>query len=208
MTSTLPNPRGGTFTPAPEGSHPAACYRVIDLGTQEVNYKGVVSKKRQLLITWELFSEEPMPDGRPFTIGRKYTWSTHEKSGLRKDLEMWRGKKFSESDFGPGGFDIRRVIGQPCLITVTHSERDGNMLSNVAAVTKLPKAMTVGGPTNKTCFVWLDKDDFDQVAFDTLSDRLKDTIKASPEYRALTNGGTPVTEQFDAGHDPDDEIPF
>lgn len=208
MPTTLPSPKGGSFSPAPEGSHAAACCRIVDLGTQDTSYKGVAGRKRQLIISWELFTEERMADGRPFSIGRKYTWSTHEKSGLRKDLEMWRGKKFAESDFGPGGFDIRKILGQPCLISVAHGEYNGNVTSNVAGVTKLPRGMTVGGPSNPEVFLWLDPDDFDRKVFDSLSDKLKEIIGLSPEYKAIITGKPVAHEELHQGVDPNDDIPF
>ena len=205
---TLPNPKNGNFTPAPEGSHPAACYRIIDLGTQETTYKGVTSHKHQLIVSWELFTDEKMPDGRPFTIGKKYSWSTHEKSTLRKDLEMWRGKKFQDTDFGPGGFSIEKILGQPCLIAVQHGEYNGNVTSSVVAITKLPKGMPVNGPTNEILFVWLDKEEFSQAAFDKLSDKLKETIQKSPEYKAMISGNPVAIESLHQGVDPSDEIPL
>ena len=36
-----------------------------------------------------------MPDGKPFLVRRRYTASLHEKSALRKDLESWRGRAFT-----------------------------------------------------------------------------------------------------------------
>jgi hypothetical protein len=161
-----------------------------------------------VMFSWELFTEERMQDGRPFTISRKYSWSMHEKSGLRKALEDWRGKKFVEADFGPGGFDIRKVLGQPCLLQVKHEEYNGNLTSNVGGILKLPKGMTVGGPSNDTLFVWLDVEDFDEAAFNKLSDRVKETIQKSPEYKALKSGVPADLSGYHAGVDPDDVVPF
>jgi hypothetical protein len=190
------------------GSHVAICNRVVDLGTQELNFQGQVSRKRQILITWELQSEEKMSDGRPFTIGKKYTWSMHEKSGLRKDLQTWRGVAFKDSDFGPGGFDIRKIVGQPCLLGVVHKEKPDGVRSEINGVMKLPKGTHVEPIVNVPTFVWLDKADFSQPDFDRLSDKLKATVMQSPEYRALTTGSPVEAEQLNAGHDPDDDLPF
>jgi hypothetical protein len=208
MASYLPNPGQNSFAPAPVGSHVAICCRVVDLGTQEVNYQGQLSKKRQILVTWELQSEERMTDGRPFTVGKKYTWSMHEKSGLRRDLQTWRGVAFKETDFGPGGFDIRKIVGQPCLISITHKEKPDGVRSEVAGVMKLPKGTHVEPIVNPPTFVWLDKDDFSPPDFDRLSDKLKATVMQSPEYRAMKSGSSVTTEMLDAGHDPVDDLPF
>lgn len=208
MASTLPNPGQNTFAPAPMGSHIAICNRVVDLGTQEVNFQGQISKKRQILITWELQSDEKMSDGRPFTIGKKYTWSMHEKSGLRKDLQSWHGVAFKETDFGPGGFDIRKIVGQPCLLSVIHKEKPDGVRSEINGVMKLPKGAHVEPIVNPPTFVWLDKDDFSQPDFDRLSEKLKATVSQSPEYHALKNGASVEAGQLDAGHNPDEDLPF
>lgn len=205
---TLIKPNESNFQPPPDGPQPAACYRIIDLGTQDGQYQGKPNRKRQLLITWELFCEERMTDGRPFSIGKKYTWSMSEKAALRKDLEMWRGAAFKDSDFGANGFQLQSILGKPCLLTIMHEHKNDNTYANVKGVSRLPKAMTVGGPENATVFVWLSPDEFDPKAFDRLSDGLKDTIRKSPEYKAITTGQPVEHTQLHAGVDPDDEIPF
>ena len=55
------------------------------------------------------FPTEQMSDGRPFTISKRYTWSTHEKATLRKDLEAWRGVKVVALVGGVGGALVRRA---------------------------------------------------------------------------------------------------
>jgi hypothetical protein len=132
----------------------------------------------------------------------------HEKSGLRRDLQTWRGVAFKETDFGPGGFDIRKIVGQPCLISITHKEKPDGVRSEVAGVMKLPKGTHVEPIVNPPTFVWLDKDDFSQPDFDRLSDKLKATVMQSPEYRAMKSGNSVTTEMLDAGHDPVDDLPF
>jgi hypothetical protein len=209
----LPKPNESTFLPPPAGTHSAACCRVIDLGTQDGQYKGKPKRARKLMITWELFTDERMNDGRPFTIGKKYTWSMSEKAALRKDLEMWRGRPLADSEMGEGGFEIKNILGAPCFLTVMHETSGDTTYANVAGVTKVPKGMTVGGPEGPTVYLWLSPDEFDPKVFDSLSEKMRDIIRASPEYKAIVNG-TPVNEAappddgFHAGHDPNDEIPF
>lgn len=200
------------FLPPPDGPQPAACFRVIDLGTQDTTYKGEAKRQHQILIGWEIFSEERMTDGRPFTIGRKYTLSTSEKANLRKDLESWRGKKFADAELGPGGtFQIESIIGKSCLLNIVHEERDGSVYANVKGISRLPKGMAVGAPENATAFVWLTPEDFDATAFDKLSDNLKEIIQKSPEYRAIISG-EPLPNGNGTTHarEPEfnDDIPF
>ena len=117
----MPKPNSDFVNP-PEGTHSARCWRVIDLGTQAEDFQGQIKYQGKILVSWELHCDERMDDGRLFTIGKKYTLSGHEKSNLRKDLESWRGKKFEDHEFGPGGFDIGKLIGVGCLLNLTQNE--------------------------------------------------------------------------------------
>ena len=122
----VPKNEGGDFQNVPAGTHPAICYRVIDLGTQEISWQGQVKHQHKILVSWEIADPEVrMEDGRPFSIGNRYTWSMNEKSRLRADLESWRGQAFTEIDLseGPGGFEIENILGKPCLLSVVHTTK-------------------------------------------------------------------------------------
>jgi hypothetical protein len=95
---------------------------VEDLGEVETQY----GKKRQIRLVWQLAAK--MEDGRPFTIGRRYGLSLHEKSALFKDLKSFAKKA------PPQKLTLDTLIGQPCQILVTHVERDGSTFANVQAV--------------------------------------------------------------------------
>lgn len=207
----LPKPtEGGDFTPVPEGTHPATCYRFIDLGTQAGEYMGAPKIARKVMLSWEITDPELLTEeGKPFTISSRYTWSMHEKASLRKMLEAWRGKKFEDSDFGEGGFDVRKLLGAGCLLSVVHTTKQDKTYSNISGVMKLPKGMTAVPPINPTVYFSLDA--FDRDVFGRLSEGLQNIIKASPEYQAI---GRPaqhpadyVAPQFE-GEPAGDDIPF
>ncbi len=81
-------------------------------------------------------------------IYKRYTLSLHENASLRKDLENWRGKKFTEEELQ--GFDLEKLLGVNALITVVHSQgADGKTYSNIAAVSKLMKGMAPLEAQNK-----------------------------------------------------------
>lgn len=213
---TLPKPNeGGSFTPPPAGTFPAICYRIVDLGTQDTTYKGTPKRAHKVLISWEIRDDDAVTvdsetgEKRPMSVHQQYTWSMHEKAALRKALESWRGKKFVESDFGPDGFDIRKLLGVPCYIGIVHDERDGNTYANISAISMLPKGVDPGTLHNERQFLWLDEGLFDEDLFHKLSEKLQDKIKASPEYRAIANGGGEHVGDADeiTGH-LDDPIPF
>ena len=119
-----------SFTPCPEGLHQAVCVDVVDLGLQ----KGVYGEKHKAEIRWqtELMNEDAQP-ARRFQLRKWYTISLHEKSNLRKDLECWRGRKFTEAELD--GFDLEKLLGANCQLQVIHNLSDeGKTYDNVQAI--------------------------------------------------------------------------
>lgn len=198
------------FEEPPEGSHAARCYRVVDLGTQEVEWEGKIKHQHKVLIGWELHCDERMQDGRPFSISKRYTLSSSDKGNFRKDLEAWRGKRFEDSDFGPGGFNIKNLINVPCLLSLARSEKGGKSYTNVVAIMKPPKGMEIPALENETVFLSLEKSDWNAEVFGKLSDGLKETIRKSPEFAELTPPDRPVADNARATSrdDLDSDIPF
>jgi hypothetical protein len=209
----VPKESGGDFQNVPAGTHPAICYRVIDLGTQEITWEGKIKHQRKILVSWEIADAElRMDDGRPFSIGNRYTWSMSDKARLRADLESWRGVAFTDRDLseGPGGFEIQNILGKPCLLSVVHTTKGGKTYANIKAVSKLPRGMAVSTRENPEVFLWLTREEFSQTAFDGLTDGLKAIIQASPEYKRLASGES-VTDDPPPSVERDqidDEIPF
>lgn len=205
----LPEPNGSNFVPPPAGSHIAICYRFIDYGTQQVEWKGTTKLQRKVLLSWELPNER-MEDGSPFTIARKYTWSMSEKSNLRHDLEAWRGKAFTADDFsGPTRFNIKNILGKACLLSIVHEEKDGSTYANLMGVSAVPKGMPIPPLTNEVVYLSLEKPLFDQNVFDKLSDKMKDTIRSSPEFKSIFDPLADETAPDEEGRVYEDEAaPF
>jgi hypothetical protein len=171
----------------------ARCIRLIDIGTQHGEYQGKATARKQVIIVWEL-PNELMEDGKPYVASKFYTASLGEKANLRKDLEAWRGRAFSDEDLA--GFDLRNILGKPCMLSVV--AKDGSdTKTKVGGVMAAPKGTTLPVATNDV-FAF-DVDEWDQELFDKLSDGIKKLIQASDEYRkravssAPENGG-PVGE--------------
>src|SRR5215469_1843604 len=133
---------GGNFTPAPAGTHAAVCVDVIDLGMIEVTYLGKTQRKHKIAIVWQI--DETLPDGKPFLVRRRYTCSLHDKATLRRDLESWRGRPFTDQELQ--SFDLETLLLVSCLINVIHETRNGSVYANVASVMRLPKGMTAPVP--------------------------------------------------------------
>ena len=213
----VPAPNDKDFELPPAGTHKAICYRVIDLGTQETTYQGTPKKQHKILVSWEL-PDEKMSDDRPFTISTRYTWSMSEKGNLRADLESWRGVPFTEKDFGPGGFDIKSIIGKGCLLTIVQETKNGKTYANIKSISKLMKGMDVPVATNEQIYLWLHPERWSADVFHKLSQSVQGSIMKSPEYQAIANGqDDAVVTDADAPQGrrssmkdqlADDDIPF
>lgn len=178
----MPQNNGSDFELPPEGTHLAVCYRVIDLGTQMIEWQGQKKPQHKILISWEL-PDEKMDDGRPFTIGQRYTLSSSEKARLRQDLEAWRGRPFTDHDFDPTNpdrFNIKKLLGAGCLLTIVHSEKQGKHYANIKSVARMMKGQVTPKPVNSV--VYFSLDDYQEPVFEGLTDGLKKVIMASPEW--------------------------
>lgn len=195
---------GGDYAAAPAGAHVARCYRVVDMGTQTVTFKGESKQSHQILISWEL-PTKLMDDGQPFSVQQRFTASLSEKAKLRAYLEAWRGRKFTENELA--GFDLQNIIGKPCMLNIVHVEKDGRTYANIASVMQVPDGMVVPPQVNESLFFTLGEG-FDANAFEKLSDGLKEKIKNSPEYERSAIQSESVTTP-DGGEDTlNDDIPF
>ncbi len=192
---------GGEFKSVENGTYVARCIKLIDLGTQHGEYQGKPVVKRQVLITWELpteLIEGGDYDGQPYAMSKFYTASTNEKSILRKDLESWRGRTFTDEEINC--FDITAIVGKACMISVVKNDKGKTKVSGVMA---LPKGMICPEQINPT--VVFDMDIFDKAVWDSLSDGIKKIIEQSDEYQVRHGHGVQIEEPppYDA-----DNIPF
>jgi hypothetical protein len=196
---------GKDFPKIPLGTHVARCIRVIDIGTQEGQWKGETTRAPKVVIGWEL-PLELIPDGeyqgQPFFISEFYTASLNEKAKLRGHLANWRGRDFTPEELG--GFDLAHILGKPCMLSVVMSETGKTKVGGVMA---LPKGMQVPPQVNPT--VHFSLADFNQAAFDGLTKGMKGKIIASPEYQRIVGAGkAPAAMPAGGVADLDDDIPF
>ncbi len=186
---------GNSTSQQPEpGTVNALCSRVIDMGTQTSAF----GKKRKVMLGWEI--SQLMDDGRPFLVIQSYTASIHPKSSLGKLLEGWRGKAFTDEE--RNGFNLENILGKSCLLSLV---QEGEYV-NVASVSPLVKGMQ---PLQLAgSLVHFDLDNYNEGVFAGLSEKIREKISATPEYKKAT--GQETHEQEDAGTPPsiDDDIPF
>lgn len=133
---------GSDFDPVPEGPHAAICDMFVDFGLQETTGKFAGKIQHKIYLRWQIpslrlsYEKDGQTIEGPMTIGGKYTLSLHEKAALRKLLQGWRGRAFTEAELKK--FDVTTVVGVPCMLMVTHSPREGGgVYANVDSATKL-----------------------------------------------------------------------
>lgn len=162
------------FPKAPQGTHIARCYQVIDLGHQKIIWQNKEKWQPKIMLSWELLGDEKMQDGRPFSVSNRYTLSLSEKSALRPLLEAWRGKPFSEEE--ARGFDVQKVLGAYCMLTVVHNQHNGNTYANVAGVLAMPRSMPKPEAVNPNIYFNLDDGDVSK-----LPEWIQNIVKKSRE---------------------------
>lgn len=136
---------GGDFKIPEQGTHLAICNMVVHLGVQPAK-NPAYKPKDTIFVRWELPEErmewkdkEGVEHEGPMVISNFYTNSLSPKSYLRKDLEGWRAKAFTEEELK--GFDVLNILGKPCMLTIVHNESGGKTYANVTSVSALPKSM-------------------------------------------------------------------
>ncbi|MEM8668766.1 MAG: hypothetical protein AAGG48_14695 [Planctomycetota bacterium] len=168
----LPERQSANYESPPTGNHLAVCYGVFALGTQETKW----GEKFQVRIQWEL-PHEHMSDGRPHVIGKTYTYSSNEKSSFVQDLESWRGKKFTDEEFG--NFEVFDVIGVGCFLNLVES---GDYV-NIDAIAPLPKGTEHPKFKSERIAFDFDNPNFDELR--KLTDYWREKVEAAPEFDAV-----------------------
>lgn len=199
---------GGSFEQAPAGTHIARCIKLIDIGTHKNEYQGQTSFPRQVIIAWELPNETMTAgdyEGKPFVVSSFYTASLHEKARLRKDLINWRGRDFTKEELG--GFDPKKILGAPCMLSLSLNEKQKIKVTGVMAI---PKGSHVPPQINDSVYFSLEPNQFDEKVFNSLSEGIRKMIEVSPEYLALTGAtAKPLAHATaDPMEDLENDIPF
>lgn len=173
----------------PAGNYIARCYSMIHVGTVEEDIMGELKVMNKCRITWELPGELRVFDQakgeQPLVISKEYTLSMHEKANLRRDLESWRGKAFTEEQ--AKSFDIAKLLGAPCMLNIIHkTTRGGKDYAMISNISSLPKGFNCPPQINDT-FEWNFEDKFDAAELEKMPDFIKDKVKSSAEYKTLMN---------------------
>lgn len=196
---------GKEFKKLPPGAHFAICNMMVDCGLQP-GFQG--KPQRKVYIRWEVPDErvEYEKDGiqheGPCSIGKFYTLSLSDKATLRKDLENWRGKTFTDAE--AKGFNITAVLGKTCQLMVTHAESNGKTYANVTGVMGISRDQAARAKTARpeNELLAFSVDDPDQDAYDALPSWLREKIDSRIQEGKESSVASTADEDFD------DDIPF
>lgn len=197
---------GGNFKQLPAGTYIAVCNMLADLGLQPGS-KAFPDPKHKVAIRFEIPAErvEYEFDGvkkeGPMAITKTFTASMNKKANLRKFLEGWRGQAFTDAE--AGNFDIRKLLGQPALLTVQkYTKQDGDKGTAIGSAARLMKGMAAPKAENELLY-YMPPDDEGQ--FNKLpgwvQDAINGQVREESEPGHVTVGGSDVPP---AG----DDIPF
>ena len=173
---------------------------MIHIGTESFEYLGETKSSNKVRLTFEIPGEKRVfreENGeQPMVISKEYTLSLHEKSNLRKDLETWRGQKFTDKELS--SFDVTNLIGVDCMLSIVHSSSNGREYANINGISRVPKGLECEEQINES-FEFNYDSCFDKL--DSLPDFLKDKIKATPEFAKASESNVEINLD-------DDGLPF
>ena len=170
-----------SIPPVEPGSYLARCVGVVDLGEQEVEYKGKTRYSDKVKLIFELPTERITIDGEnlPRQLSRNFTFSVSKKGSLRQFISAWLSRSFTDGEFSE--FDLFSLLRHPALLSVVHSE-DGQY-ANIAGAMAVPRGMDV--PTAQSDLIRFDTQEWDDSAFDALPEYLQEQLKRSTQYRNM-----------------------
>jgi hypothetical protein len=193
------------FPILPEGQYIARCFKVIDLGTQTIEWNGEEKLQPKVMVSWEVLEDTSgnkpmMNDGRPFAISKTYTASLSERANLYQDLVAWRGRAFTNEELL--GFDISKLLGAYCQIQVIHSKGKDRTYANINTI-----MATKDKPKGVNPIIMFDINNPDMDVFNSFSDYLKDKIRSSQEWQNKDKDEEPVEQRDVVIEDLGDEDP-
>jgi len=183
---------GGDFELIPEATYIATCTLLADIGTHEESYQGQEPRLvEKLYIGWELNAVNS--EGKPFTIGTTYNCAFSPKATLRKALEAWRGRAFTEAELA--GFDIRNILGKSCGLGIIHkpSAKDPQVkYPRIGSIQALPAGVPAYMPSEAP---WIfNLQEFDKALFEKLPALARDVCQRAQEWGLINEEYPPIVD--------------
>jgi hypothetical protein len=203
---------GGTqFEIPPQQIHQAVCSAVYDIGTHDDPRFG---RKRKVLVFFEMphCRLEFEKDGEEFNLPAvrhvSYNLTLGKKANLRRDLEMWFGKKFEEpADGSKIRVDLEKLLGKNCQVQIMHvaGQKEGKPVTyaNISSVMMPAEGQKLVAEGDLNFFSFEDFPEKDIPA--SCPQWVREKILASDEYMAHVAANPNAGESTGGG---DDDIPF
>lgn len=186
-----PKPKSN-YEAVPAGTHVARLYGIIHVGTNSFEFKGETKKSDKVRLTFELpgemreFGEDK--EMKPMSISREFGFSMGKKSHLRPFVEGMLGVALHDEE--AYAFDIEDLLGRCCLLSVAHTEKDGNTYSNINSASPLMKGMPEPTGINPTKVVDVNTATHEEI--EALPEFIRSKMKSSDEYRARFDADGPA----------------
>jgi hypothetical protein len=153
--------------------------KIIDIGTQKREYKGVTKPPiRKLRFTFVVpaqkyvFDEAKGPE--PFHVHRTYTVSDHENAALPGVVKALAGVPLTPD------FDIASLLGKNCMGELVKS--DDGKYTNVGTLMGMQLGAEILSGFETYVF---SLDQFDWNEFNELPTFVKEMIRISPQFKAI-----------------------
>lgn len=169
----------------------ARCYGVIITGTTFNQTFGNTQTKVTFL--WELpsvvinYEKDGETVTAPKSMSKSFTLSMNERATLRKNLESWIDRSFTEDELRDG-IDISKFCGTPCRLAIGQGQKqDGSKYNSVDKVVRLKDGNCPKLFNEKILFDITDPEQ-DLSVLDKMPAWLSDTIRKSDEYQQRIYG--------------------
>ena len=143
MSMIAKNSGTGNIEKLESGVYTATSCAIVDLGLQK-NEK-FEKTQRKFMMIWEIVGEYVEVNGEQLsrTMSKEYSFSLHEKSSLRGDLQAWRGRAFTEEELQ--GFNLLNILNKSCQLQIIKEEKNGKTYNNIVSIMGLPKGTEITG---------------------------------------------------------------
>lgn len=117
------------------GQYTAVCADIIDLGMVEETYDEQTRSVHKCAIVFQL--DALNKEGRRFEVAPRFTVSMHKKANLRKFLEDWRGRPYTDEQAKEGA-PLHVLEGVNAYVQIVHRESNGKVYANIGTIMAKP----------------------------------------------------------------------
>ena len=196
-----------SIPPLDGGTYMFVCVGVIDLGEQRNDvYKNYSDK---VMFIFEIPSETLEIDGeqKPRWLSKEYTMSLSNKSNLKKDIESWLGRQFTEEEV-KSGFDLTQMLSKAGQISViVEDSKDGTKQYNkITSIIGIPKGIPT--PETSSELLTYDIDAHDDAVWEKIPEWIRDKITKSTQWQRNTEPKTLDFKGEETLTEKDNKAPF